>query len=757
MTGRRWTHRPPLSRLRERGRGSAPKSTALLPAGTARLELDLRIELASAVTQKLVLIMRYLCAILAAGLTALAVQSASRPARAATIERRAGHTLTAVELDRGDTLRFTLARGKTRELTAEDTWAEVVLTNLENTRKGRPGGGTIYRFGCRMRIDGQPMTMIRYVPVQKSFYEPYVVNGVRIWLDGVREIGELFNENHGACVPRKAVRLALQDATLPICTYEAIRPWYPSRTSRLDVHACYNGDDTWMGTYYGADLHGGLDVNMPIGTPLWAPISIDDQFYFNSLAKGHNNNRWRAIRRWPDGARWVLQAHHITRLLVEQRTPLAQGKHYAVAAGVLTGSHAHSHFVFKVGEEGEEILLDPWILFWQIFENNKRRSGTIRAAMAPLDPATTGQPVRLDAAGSRPGVAGSALTCRWTFGDGGCSCATSPTHAYAAPGVYPVTLAVSDGVKLASTTQHVTVSGPAVDSPVLALFAPDEVEFAARPAEAMDEYGEPVAFLPHTLRFVARPAGNRQPGAKTVELVNLGAGELAQARWTIAYAEVEGWARVTRDGEGNAQRLIVGVDAGGLKSRHGVYHALVTVECPGAINSPQVFSIQLTTPPRKPPDEVIVDEGDEACYASPWFWLAPRFHGPWPKGYRDLYLVGGGPESLGGFVRFQPDLAAGRYEVRFVEETPFRPTPQCPADPRLRVRVRHRGGSATVWVEPLKSRTIGTFELNEGRDGYVQIEAVGSRGLVVADAVRFRRIGPQKSPAARKLPDGDAP
>ena len=132
-----------------------------------------------------------------------------------------------------------------------DVDGRVVLTNLKRPKEGFPGGGTIYAFGCRVEIDGQPMMMIRYVPVQASFYEPYIVDGVRIWLDGVREIGKMFNESHGACVPRKAARFALQDATLPICAEEELRPWYPNAGNRIDARACYNGDDVWMGTYFG--------------------------------------------------------------------------------------------------------------------------------------------------------------------------------------------------------------------------------------------------------------------------------------------------------------------------------------------------------------------------------------------------------------------------------------------------------------------------------------------------------------------------
>jgi hypothetical protein len=36
---------------------------------------------------------------------------------------------------------------------------------------------------------------------------------------------------------------------------------------------------------------------------------------------------------------------------------------------VLSGAVDHSHFVFKVHDRGETILLDPWILFWQMYRD----------------------------------------------------------------------------------------------------------------------------------------------------------------------------------------------------------------------------------------------------------------------------------------------------------------------------------------------------------------------------------------------------
>jgi hypothetical protein len=42
-------------------------------------------------------------------------------------------------------------------------------------------------------------------------------------------------------------------------------------------------------------------------------------------------------------------------------------------------------------------------------------------------------------------------------------------------------------------------------------------------------------------------------------------------------------------------------------------------------------------------------------------------------------------------------------------------------------------------MRPVESRVIGDFDWDEGTDGFAEIQADGSRGLVVADAVEFRR------------------
>ena len=102
------------------------------------------------------------------------------------IARTAQETLTPVELNRGDELQFTLRDGETRTLALEATSARILLTNLPEPGKAFHEGQTVYEMTCRVRIDGQPMEMRRFIPVQEALYEPYIVNGLRVWFDGSR-------------------------------------------------------------------------------------------------------------------------------------------------------------------------------------------------------------------------------------------------------------------------------------------------------------------------------------------------------------------------------------------------------------------------------------------------------------------------------------------------------------------------------------------------------------------------------------------
>jgi hypothetical protein len=289
-----------------------------------------------------------------------------------TLKKQARPTLTAVEMDIDDTLAFTLVSGETRRIRVCEAHANVWESNLAQAGEGCHAK-VVLRMFCRLEVDGVTVSINRWVGSQDSFYEPVEYGGLRIWFDAAAALFDHLKETHGPCKPRKAVRLAIQDGALGIAPV-LLHPWCPLPAGRLRIEDCYQGSDCWMGPYYGVDAHGGLDINHPAGTPLWAPICFDTQGYFNSLANGDNNNRWRGIKRWPDGATWVLQAHHIMRLRVPENTPLDAGTLYADTAGVYIGSHEHTHFVFGIVEPGasmeDMILIDPWILFRQMYRDH---------------------------------------------------------------------------------------------------------------------------------------------------------------------------------------------------------------------------------------------------------------------------------------------------------------------------------------------------------------------------------------------------
>ncbi len=285
-----------------------------------------------------------------------------------TKHRKAQQSLTAVELNRGEALEFELASGEIVRLELVSTSARVIDTTLRQIGVPEPRGMTTYGFDCVLRVNGEDHRLEREVSTQRSFYEPWCIEGVRIWFDAVDDIFEFMHETHGPCRPSRHARFALQDETLRICP-ERLHPWCPLPEGGLRIEQCYRGEDCWLGAYEGASAHGGLDINHPPGTPLWTPVLIDDHAYFNSLETGHNNNRWRGTHLWPDGSVWTLQAHHMTELTVPEHEPLTKGQQFAWGAGVLSGDADHSHFVFKVTRDGETVLLDPWILFWQMYRD----------------------------------------------------------------------------------------------------------------------------------------------------------------------------------------------------------------------------------------------------------------------------------------------------------------------------------------------------------------------------------------------------
>ncbi len=292
------------------------------------------------------------------------------------VERIARATFTAVELRHGDTLKFQLSSGAVVPIELLNTGAAIIQTNRPLPLTEAPDGRTTYRFWADLKVDGREIRYEREVGTQRSFYEPLTWSGVTIWLDAVDAIFSFIQEKHGPCRPNITgtfhppdhyqARLAVQDATLRICP-ERLHPWCPLPEGGLRIEQCYTGEDCWLGAYFGASAHGGLDINHPKGTILCAPIDLDDQFLIESARNGANNNRWHGLRHWPDHSVWILRSAHMVRQLAPEHTPLKAGTPYAEGAGVRVGKVQHSHFGFSVLDHGVFIRLDPWMLFRQMY------------------------------------------------------------------------------------------------------------------------------------------------------------------------------------------------------------------------------------------------------------------------------------------------------------------------------------------------------------------------------------------------------
>ena len=623
-------------------------------------------------------------------------------------------------------------------------------------------GGIVYRFSALVRIDGQPLRLERYVCSQECFYEPWVVNGLRIWLDTVRDVFDLIpvrypHKGNLQCVPRKAARFAVQDAALRICP-EPVLPWIDHDGPTLNVGDCYNGDDCYLGPYLGQACHVGMDVNQAKGSLLFAPIRFNTQAYFNSLAAGDNNNRWRGIRRWPNGDVWALQSHHLIELLVPENTPLETGAKYATTAGVYVGSHQHTHFEFKIGrprgavaeeaasiavpvdfgdeseiaqQQPEVLHLDPWILFWQAFEDQRETRGEIRAAVKPLAPARVGEKVQFSAVGSHPGPNGKSFRYLWFLGDTGMADGPVASYVFSRPGVFPVRLIVDDGVDRDSTVQWIAISGSPLNGETFTLRFADEPSFRPWRRGAAQIYGEPVRSIPRTMRFVARPT-RPKPATKSVSLKRTaGSRSTTDGHVAVKYEAGAGWLRAARRRREGDTWLEVSADATGLEP--GTYAARVDVSIPKSPTGVEQFRVELDVCSKPPQADVTVDDADPGFQATPYSWVGHRFC-RCPKdrrGYGGFYLTNGGRAAAGEFARFTPDLQAGRYRVSLQDETPYAP------DVEFDVRVRHAKGEEVIRMRPAKDRSIGTFQFEEGTDGFAEILTEGSKGLVIADAVHF--------------------
>ena len=145
------------------------------------------------------------------------------------VQRVAKDTITPMTLNHGDELHFQLRNSETRKIQLERTSAEV----LSRDKNGRVKK---YKFSADLLIDGRPHVLERVIPAQESFYEPLVVDGMRVWLDAVSDIfiddGGFMEEKDIslgiACRPKRKARIVVNDVNDRICP-DKIAWWYPEK------------------------------------------------------------------------------------------------------------------------------------------------------------------------------------------------------------------------------------------------------------------------------------------------------------------------------------------------------------------------------------------------------------------------------------------------------------------------------------------------------------------------------------------------
>ena len=115
-----------------------------------------------------------------------------------TVHRQTKPTLTAIELDRGDTFELITRVGHPFRMQLVSTEAEIVRTTLKQLKAEESGARTDCRFRCVVAINDTEHCLEREVSTQRSFYEPWEIDGVRLWFDAVQDIFEFLTETHEA-------------------------------------------------------------------------------------------------------------------------------------------------------------------------------------------------------------------------------------------------------------------------------------------------------------------------------------------------------------------------------------------------------------------------------------------------------------------------------------------------------------------------------------------------------------------------------
>lgn len=632
---------------------------------------------------------------------------------------QAKKTVTPIEVNFGDVIYYTLESGFTNQLEILGCSAKVVETNKQNLRDDWPAGGTILKLICTARINGFDACFVKYIGCQESFSQPYLINGMQLWLDNAKCLFDVIPENHGECGVKKDVRLVLHDGTLPVCPQE-LSDWCDLYgKDRIDIGECYNGDDCYLGAYNGSAAHGGLDINHPKGTAIYAPIDFDDQCYFHSLSCGDVNNRWKAIRHWDSDSAWALQVHHVGSLTVEEHIPVTKGMQVAKGALVHLGCHSHSHFVLRAYERGEEYILDPWILFRQILMNKKKNC--LHASIRHQSQILTGERVSFTGTSNK-----SDATFLWRISDGSSYCGESVCHIFTVPGIYTVELSVFTQDETDYTLEYVTVSGNAVSTPRMQVQIQDR-GFVPKRLPYTPVYGFESDLLnvidwafyqdckgAIVREFTVTKIGIPSLDAREIEVVS--STEAVRAE-VLQKGEHEVVIRVHADAARLSENQLIRLDL-----RSGLINGFQTV----------CLKVRLTEPDQN--STVVCSCKSRDFYQEGFDFVGHKFVN-WfgSRGYAQFYLTDGGEKNPETKAVFRPVLSEGQYCLEFVKHDLLE------RNYLIAVKVSDTDGTHDVVVNPRETLEIGAFLFPEGNGGRVELISCQSTGAVLADAIKFIR------------------
>lgn len=386
------------------------------------------------------------------------------PGHAGEIAVKADEFLSYHLLDIGDVLRVELAGGREVRIEVVDRGTDVY----------EDFGHKQWTLWAVLEVDGHPIRLL-YSPFRmKAMYEPTVVNGVRMGLDGVKGLATATGVGGAGseAEPSGDVRIWVQDATTPLMpnchiwfTLPQDRdvPGWPRRDDyrirqdrdihpnggNLDstYHNELNPDEPtyktgWLGAwpYDGPAFHNGLDIQLEVGTDLYSVIDSCTQGSMESSWHGIAYTHYRA-----NGDRWSFTNLHCSNSAADQGATLTSGDKSAIS-GTYRAGIAHAHTYIRYRPSGERsIRVNSWPVIWQGIENRKAQDGFIRARIDPVPPANPGEEVVFDGSASTPEKGWGKLTYKWFFDDGTTSAEPVARKTFDQPGMHQALLLVDDG------------------------------------------------------------------------------------------------------------------------------------------------------------------------------------------------------------------------------------------------------------------------------------------------------------------------